>query len=52
MSIVLQIVKVVFILRAVIIANEGFSRLVMFFVFSSLSFSNMLLATNGWGCGT
>jgi hypothetical protein len=50
-SLVLKRVKVVFILRCVIIANEGFSRLVMLSVFSSLSFSDMLLATGG-GCGT
>jgi len=50
-SIVLQRVKVLFIFRCVIIADEGFSRLVMLSVFSSLSFSHMLLATGG-GCGT
>ncbi len=50
-SLVLKRVKVVFILRCVIIANKGFSRLVMLSVFSSLSFSDMLLATGG-GCGT
>lgn len=50
-SIVLQRMKVVFILKCVIIAGEGFLRLVMLSIFSSLSFSDMLIAISG-GCGT
>jgi len=48
-SIVLQKMKVVFILRCVIIVAEGFLRLVMLSIFSSLSFFDMLLVISGGG---